>query len=247
MSTKTKRYYWLRLQDDFFRSKRIKKLRKMDEGDKMVIIYLKMQLMSLQDDGILTYTGVEESFEEELALDIDEEVEDVKKAVSFLRKHELLEEIDKHTYELPYTKANIGSETDAAARMRKLRAKKRHQPEIEKQEEKTHKTSEGGEKKENIASVVAYKPPTLDEVRKFCKEINSPVNPKTFFDYYEKGHWIDSFGNKVLNWQQKLISWEGYNKKNQKGDERPKSKKNVHNFKERDYDYDALEEKYSRN
>ena len=39
-----KRYYWLKFRDDFFDSKRIKKLRKMAGGDTYVIIYLKMQL-----------------------------------------------------------------------------------------------------------------------------------------------------------------------------------------------------------
>ena len=46
-----KRYYWLRFKDDFFDSKRIKKLRKMAGGDTYVIIYLKMQLKALRTDG----------------------------------------------------------------------------------------------------------------------------------------------------------------------------------------------------
>ena len=33
-----KRYYWLRFRDDFFDSKRIKKLRRMAGGDTYVII-----------------------------------------------------------------------------------------------------------------------------------------------------------------------------------------------------------------
>jgi hypothetical protein len=36
-----KRYYWLKLQDGFFDSKRIKKLRKLAGGDTYTIIYLK--------------------------------------------------------------------------------------------------------------------------------------------------------------------------------------------------------------
>ena len=54
-----KRYYWLRFKDDFFDSKRIKKLRKMAGGDTYVIIYLKMQLKALRTDGVLEYTGIE--------------------------------------------------------------------------------------------------------------------------------------------------------------------------------------------
>ena len=60
-----KRYYWLRLYDDFFGSKRIKKLRKMAGGDTYTIIYLKMQLVAMKTDGVLSWTGLEDSFAEE--------------------------------------------------------------------------------------------------------------------------------------------------------------------------------------
>ena len=42
------RYYWLKLKDDFFTSKRIKKLRNLAGGDTLTIIYLKMQLKSIK-------------------------------------------------------------------------------------------------------------------------------------------------------------------------------------------------------
>ena len=66
-----KRYYWLKLKDDFFTSKRIKKLRNQAGGDTYTIIYLKMQLLAMKTDGVLTWTGLEENFAEELALDLD--------------------------------------------------------------------------------------------------------------------------------------------------------------------------------
>ena len=55
-----KRYYWLKLKDDFFRDKAIKKLRRIAGGDTYVIIYLKMQLLSLKSGGKLFYEGVED-------------------------------------------------------------------------------------------------------------------------------------------------------------------------------------------
>ena len=41
-----KRYYWLKLKDDYLDSPKIKKLRKIAGGDTYTIIYLKMQLLS---------------------------------------------------------------------------------------------------------------------------------------------------------------------------------------------------------
>lgn len=50
-----KRYYWLKLPDGFFRQKAIKKLRKIAGGDTYTIIYLKMLLVAMKQDGRLVY------------------------------------------------------------------------------------------------------------------------------------------------------------------------------------------------
>jgi len=116
-----KRYYWLKLPKDFFESKRIKKLRRL--GDKYVIIYLKMQLLSLETVGIIKYTGLEDSFAEELALDLDEDYEDVERVVSYSLMYGLLEEIETDVYRLPYVEDCTGSETQSARRKREYRMK----------------------------------------------------------------------------------------------------------------------------
>ena len=46
-----KRYYWLKLPDDFFRQKAIIKLRKIAGGDTYTVIYLKMLLTAIKQDG----------------------------------------------------------------------------------------------------------------------------------------------------------------------------------------------------
>ena len=69
-----KRYYWLKLYDDFFSSLRIKKLRKLAGGDTYLAIYLKMQLLAMKSDGILKWSGLEDDFTSELALELDKPV-----------------------------------------------------------------------------------------------------------------------------------------------------------------------------
>ena len=56
-----KRYYWPKLRDDFFRSKRIKKLRGMERGDTLVILYLKLQLIAMKNDGVIVYSPYRKS------------------------------------------------------------------------------------------------------------------------------------------------------------------------------------------
>lgn len=117
----SKRYYWLKLKEDFFRQPKIKKLRKIAGGDTYTIIYLKMQLLSIKQNGTLFFEGIEDSFEEEIALTLDEDVENVKIAVAYLKAQGLLEEVDAENYSLPEAKACLGSETDAAERKRRSR------------------------------------------------------------------------------------------------------------------------------
>ena len=117
-----KRYYWLKLQDDFFKSKRIKKLRKIAGGDTYTIIYLKMQLLAMKNNGVLEFTGLENTFAEELALDLDEEPENVAVTVNYLLSCGLLETDNETQYFVPYAVENTGSEAASAARVRRYRA-----------------------------------------------------------------------------------------------------------------------------
>ena len=118
------RYYWLKLQDGFFGSKRIKKLRKIAGGDTYTIIYLKMQLLAMKNNGVLEYTGLEDSFAEELALDLDEEPENVAVTVNYLLSCGLMETTDNKEFFIPYAVMNTGSETAAAKRVRDHRERK---------------------------------------------------------------------------------------------------------------------------
>ena len=116
-----KRYYWLKLQDGFFTSKRIKKLRKLAGGDTFTIIYLKMQLLAMKTDGFLKWTGLEDDFASELALDLDEDPENVKVTLAYLISCGLVETSDNISFYLPWAVENTGSETAAAKRMRDMR------------------------------------------------------------------------------------------------------------------------------
>ncbi len=119
-----KRYYWLKLQDEFFASKRIKKLRKIAGGDTYTIIYLKMQLLSMKTNGVLEYTGLEKTFAEELALDLDEDPDNVTVTVNYLLSCGLLETSDNTEYFMPYAVLNTGKEGASAKRVREYRERK---------------------------------------------------------------------------------------------------------------------------
>lgn len=122
-----KRYWWLKLQEDFFRQIEIKKLRKIAGGDTYTVIYLKMMLLSLKSEGRIAYDCSESEFVENLALDIDEDEENVAVTVAFLQKHGLLigSKENESDITLPRAAEAIGSETAAASRMREMRNRKK--------------------------------------------------------------------------------------------------------------------------
>ena len=124
MAEKTKRYWWLKLREDFFDQTTIKKLRRMAGGDTYTIIYLRLQLLSLRNDGTLVFESVEDTFEDEIALRLDEKTEDVQVTILYLQKHGLIEDISETERFLPDAVKNTDSESDSAARMRNLRERK---------------------------------------------------------------------------------------------------------------------------
>lgn len=119
--SKAKKYYWLKLKNDFFTTREIKKLRKIAGGDTYTIIYLKMQLLSISKEGMLEYEGTDKNIVEQLALELDEDEDNVRMTLSFLEANKLIEQLTEDEYLLNRVPEAIGSETTAAERMRKMR------------------------------------------------------------------------------------------------------------------------------
>lgn len=121
MALKNKRYFWIQLAQDFFKSKEMKLLRKIAGGDTHTIIYLKMMLISLEDGGHIYYDGLADNLAEEIALVIDENVEDIKITLIFLENKGLLTKNSDRDYFLEQVPEMVGSETASTRRSRKHR------------------------------------------------------------------------------------------------------------------------------
>lgn len=227
-----KRYFWLKLHKDFFKRKEIKRLRKIAGGDTYTIIYLEMMLRSIMDDGKLFFDGLEDDFASELALDLDEDEENVKITIQYLLKTGLLEIRSDEEYYLPDTKDSTGCETAAASRMRRCRAKKEKiernnvtpmlqsgygeiekeleiELEIEKEIDSSAKSTTTKRKR--------FEKPTLSEIEQYCIERNNNVNAEHFFDYYESNGWKVG-KNSMKDWKAAVRTWERseYRKPNSK-------------------------------
>ena len=117
-----KRYYWLKLEEQYFDSKIQKAIKKNENGNDILLCYLKLQLKYLKTDGLIEYQGICDDLYEEIALDIDEDVDLIKQTISILIKYKAVEQEENNLY-LIEMQERIGSKTDSALRVAKHREK----------------------------------------------------------------------------------------------------------------------------
>ena len=215
-SDTNKRYYWLKLKDDFFKQKEIKQLRKMAGGDTFTIIYLKMLLRSLRDNGRLYYEGIEQDFVSELALDLDEEVENVKLTVAYLMSKGVLIQGNSDEYELMTVGEMAGSECYSAERVRRFRNNQRlalqsnsdvtaSNEEIDIEIEKRDRDRE----KSKRVSSKKFTPPTFDELSAYALEIDYNLDAEAFLDYYNQNGWVvGKYKTKMRDWKAAVRQWK---------------------------------------
>jgi predicted phage replisome organizer len=121
-----KKYYWFKMRADFFDSREIKRLQKIPGGDTYIVLYINLLSRSVKTEGCLHFDHVEDTFAEELALILDSNAEAVNFLLKFLCQYNLLT-IDGDNYYFIEAISHIGTESDAAERMRRSRQKKKEQ------------------------------------------------------------------------------------------------------------------------
>ena len=235
MAENAKKYFWLKLKDDFFDEKYIKALRRLPQGDSLVIVYLKMQLKSLKTEGIIKYEQILPDAISELAMVLDEDEHVVRLAVEAMIKFGIVERWENQTFYMVAMQQLIGSETASAARVRKHRELKNKQEnkalppasgtgalhcntpvtkcnteiDIEKDIEidtDTEKEIEIEKKKKSKTSS-RFTPPTLDEVIDYCNERLNGVDAERFIDYYTSNGWKVG-KNPMKDWKAAVRTWE---------------------------------------
>ena len=197
-----KRYYWLKLKDDFFQQHKIKVLKSLPNGRLYALIYVELLAESTSHEGELRYSKMLPYDTVTLAAVIDEDKDNLEKAIETFQRLELAEVLDDGTIYMMEIQKMIGSETGGAERKREYRERSKGTLSLKCPQENRDKSKE--KRVKNI-----FTPPTLEEVTSYCKERQNSVDPRKFFEYYSVAGWKDSKGNQVKNWKQKMIAnWE---------------------------------------
>lgn len=212
-----RKYFWLKLKDDFFDEKYIKALRKLPDGDALVIIYLKLQLKSLKTEGFIRYDHIMPSVEEEIALFLDEDVQKVKLALQAIIGLGIAELWDEDTLYMSALQPLIGSEGASAERVRRHREMKALQCNADvtgcNTEKRREDKTERREKKESppISPLQGerrvFTPPSVGEVGQYCAERCNGIDPQAFVDFYASKGWMIG-KNKMKDWKAAVRTWE---------------------------------------
>lgn len=213
-----KKYYWLKLKRDFFKRHDIRIIEEMPNGKDYILFYLKLLLESVDHEGELRFSDTIPYNEQMLSVITNTNIDIVRSAMRVFSDLKMVELFDDQTIYMTEVQKLVGSESTAAERMRKHREKRKAlernnvqncYTEIEIYKEKEPKK----EKKSEEAKRKRFTPPTLEEIETYCRERQNDVDPKKFYDYFTASDWVDSRGQKVKSWKQKIITWEGHSNK----------------------------------
>ena len=118
---KKKVYFWLKLDQNFFKNLAIKQALRMPGGKDMIIVYQMLMLESLATDGVIYYEGMLPTLEKELAVRLDVQEEDIQMTLAYFKNVGLVQVDDSNNAEMLQVSALIEQETDWARYKREQR------------------------------------------------------------------------------------------------------------------------------
>ena len=256
---------WIKIVTEIFDNKKIRIIESMPEGDSIIVIWFKLLMLAgnINDGGTVYFTKDIPYTEQMLATLFNRPLTTIQLALSTFEKFQMIEIVDEIIKVSNWEKYQNIDGLEKIREQTRLRVSKyRERKQLECNVTRNVTVTQGNatdididkdkdiyiggipsdnqevckpKSKPKSKSKRQFVPPTLEEVTEYCKERKNNVNPKAFYDYFTAGHWIDAQGKPVLNWKQKIITWEN-------GRNKPTQKKESYNVGEKnDYDFDALE------
>lgn len=224
-----KKYYYLRLKDNFFDSDELKILESMKDGYLYSNILLKLYLRSLKNDGKLVVNERIPYNAEMLASVTGHQVGTIKQALSMFKELGLIEVLENGAIYMLDIQNFIGKGSTEADRQRlydrriseerkqnKLTQSrnleeicKKSTPEIEIELEKDIEIEKEihSSAKSTTTKRKRFEKPTLSQITQYCLERNNNVNAEQFYDYYESNGWKVG-KNAMKDWKACVRTWE---------------------------------------
>lgn len=249
-SSKTKRYYWLKLKRDFFKRHDIRIIESMPNGKDYILFYLKLLCESVDHDGNLRFNEQIPYNEDMLATITNTNVDIVRSAINVFTQLQMMDILDDGTFYMNEVNKMLGSETEWAEKKRNYRESQKAlvqkdsyedgekteednartkkdnvRQEIEKEKEKELELEK--EKETKTDKEKRFVPPSVEEVAQYVNEKQYHVDPIAFVNFYQSKGWKVG-KNQMVSWRSAVSTWEQKYKK----DESVKRGNNRYNWDE---------------
>lgn len=219
---------WIKITTDVFDDEKIKLIDSMPDNDALLVIWFKLLVLAgkVNDNGFVYVSKKMPVTDEMLATIFNRPLNTVRLALNIFSEFDMIE-IEDHISIINWEKhQNVeGMEKlkeQNRLRQRKYKEKQRQLLQIEEKsnvkvtlDNATDKNREDKNREDKIKEkykkkTTKFVPPTIQEIKEYCLEKNINVDADQFFNYFEAGDWVDSKGNKVKSWKQKLLTWNKY-------------------------------------
>lgn len=220
------KFYWLKLQRDFFKRSDIMVVENMPNGKEYVLFYLKLLLESISHSGELRFTDTIPYNEQMLATITNTNIDIVRSAMKVFTQLHMLEIVEDGTIFMTEVDKMIGSMANNPNANRQRRFRENHFSVTENNGYITESVTNDNESKSKSKSIdieldvkeskpkkSRFIPPTVEEVSAYCRERGNSVDPQRFVDYYSSKGWMIG-KNKMVDWKASVRTWERKEKEN---------------------------------
>lgn len=233
-----KKYYYLKLKDNFFDSDEMIVLESMIDGYKYSNILMKLYLRSLKGEGKLMFNDRIPFNSQMLATITRHSVGDVEKAIKLFKELNLIDVLDNGAIYMIDIQNFIGESSTEADRVRAYRKrietdKNRLEmsnitnvqddlykctPELEKELEIEIEKEIDKEKKKKTTTK-RFSKPSINELQQYITDNNFKIDAQHFFDYYESKGWLVG-KSPMKDWKATVRNW---NRRNEEVKPKPNS------------------------
>ena len=230
------KFFWLKLQKDFFKKHKMVILRSMENGMTYEAIFIHLMAESIDHDACLRFSDSKPYTPKTLAPLVGIDSKTMADALEVFKDLELIEILEDGTIFVPLASENIGSDTTWAEKKRQYRDNLKTQGGQSEDIERTNRgqkedmsdksieirdksidiryKKENKEKKaDDVSSATLsdskkrFVPPTVEEVAAYCKERKNGIDAQAFLDFYSSKNWMIG-KTKMTDWRAAIRTWE---------------------------------------
>ena len=221
---------WIKITTDLFDNKKIKKIRRMPEGNNIIVIWVYLLVKAGECNNLgglfltstIPYTLQDISEDAEFSLDI------VRFAIATLEKFNMIEIYEDVLYIKNWAEYQNIEGLDKIREQTRLRVEKfrDRQKSIECNVTCNAGVTQGNateeelelDKNKNIKR--GFRPPSIEDVKSYCLERNNSIDAENFIDFYTSKNWMVG-KTKMVDWKASIRTWERRENKTTKKSNNP--------------------------